>query len=125
LQHYDRSPRISDRTFQFAIRIIKLCQHLEETGSVARTISKQLLRSGTSISANVQEGQAGQSKADLISKNYIALKEARETLYGLKLLASTNTSSILRHASLQRPPQTHGDREQPQPVTSNPHLLTL
>jgi four helix bundle protein len=81
---------IPDRTFQFAIRIVKLCQHLEETGSVARTISKQLLRSGTSIGANVQEGQAGQSKADFISKNYIALKEARETLYWLKLLAATN-----------------------------------
>jgi len=81
---------IPDRTFQFAIRIVKLCQHLEETGSVARTISRQLLRSGTSIGANVQEGQAGQSKADFISKNYIALKEARETLYWLKLLAATN-----------------------------------
>lgn len=82
---------IPDRTFQFAIRIVKLCQHLEETGSVARTIGRQLLRSGTSIGANVQEGQAGQSKADFfISKNSIALKEARETLYWLKLLAATN-----------------------------------
>jgi four helix bundle protein len=76
---------IPDRTFQFAVRIVKLCQHLEESGGVSRTIGKQLLRSGTSIGANVQEGQAGQSKADFISKNYIALKEARETL----LLAKT------------------------------------
>ena len=80
---------VPDRTFQFAVRIVKLCQHLEESGGVARTISKQLLRSGTSIGANVQEGQAGQSKADFINKNYIALKEARETLYWLKLLAAT------------------------------------
>ena len=80
---------IPDRTFQFAVGIVKLCQHLEEAGGVARTIGKQLLRSGTSIGANVQEGQAGQSKADFISKNYIALKEARETLYWLKLLAAT------------------------------------
>ncbi len=80
---------IPDRTFQFAIRMVKLCQHLEESSGVARTIGKQLLRSGTSIGANVQEGQAGQSKADFISKNYIALKEARETLYWLKLLAAT------------------------------------
>jgi len=68
LQHHDRSPRISDRTFQFAVRIVKLCQHLEETGSVARTIGRQLLRSGTSIGANVQEGQAGQSKAEEITR---------------------------------------------------------
>ena len=81
---------VPDRTFQFAVRIVKLCQHLEESGGVARTIGKQLLRSGTSIGANVQEGQAGQSKADFISKNYIALKEARETLYWLKLLAATD-----------------------------------
>jgi four helix bundle protein len=54
---------IPDRTFQFAIRIVKLCQHLEESSGVARTIGKQLLRSGTSIGANVQ---AGQSKADFI-----------------------------------------------------------
>ena len=80
---------VPDRTFQFAVRIVKLCQHLEELGGVARTIGKQLLRSGTSIGANVQEGQAGQSKADFISKNYIALKEARETLYWLKLLTAT------------------------------------
>lgn len=80
---------IKDRTFQFAVRIVKLCQHLEKSGGIARTLSNQLLRSGTSIGANVEEGQAGQSKADFISKNYIALKEARETLYWLKLLAAT------------------------------------
>jgi len=55
---------IPDRTFQFAVRIIKLCHHLEETGSVARTISRQLLHSGTSIGANFQERQAGQSKIE-------------------------------------------------------------
>jgi len=84
---------IPDRTFQFAVRIVKLCQHLEESGGVARTIGKQLLRSGTSIGANVQEGQAGQSTADFINKNYIALKEARETLYWLKLLAASEIVS--------------------------------
>ena len=93
---------VPDRTFQFAVRIIKLCQHLEESGGVARTIGKQLLRSGTSIGANVQEGQAGQSKADFISKNYIALKEARETLYWLKLLAATE---ILHTSRLTPIPQ--------------------
>jgi len=80
---------IEDRTFNFAVRIVKLCQYLDDLPGVSRTLSRQLLRSGTSIGANVQEAQAGQSKADFISKNFIALKEARETLYWLKLLAAT------------------------------------
>jgi len=50
----------------------------------------QLLRSGTSIGANVEEGQAGQSRADFIAKHYIACKEARETNYWLRLLAACN-----------------------------------
>ena len=71
---------ICERTFRFALRIMKLCQQLEERRGVARTLGWQLLRSGTSIGANVEEAQAGQSKLDFISKNAIALKEARETL---------------------------------------------
>ena len=73
-----KSPRdIRKRTFDLAIRMVKLCKHLEEEPGVGRTLSWQLLRSGTSIGANVEEAQAGQSKADFISKNAIALKEAR------------------------------------------------
>ncbi|NJN13635.1 MAG: four helix bundle protein [Richelia sp. RM2_1_2] len=81
---------ITERTFDFAVRIVKLCQVLEEKPGVSRTLSTQLLRSGTSIGANVEEARAGQSKADFIHKNAIALKEARETHYWLRLLAATD-----------------------------------
>ena len=55
---------ICERTFQFALRVLKLCQFLDETPGVRRTISNQLPRAGTSIGANVEEGQAAQSEAD-------------------------------------------------------------
>lgn len=82
--------KITDRTFKFAVRVIRLCQYLEKQGSVSRTLANQLLRSGTSIGANTEEAQAGQSKADFIAKMSISRKEAREALYGLKLLKATN-----------------------------------
>jgi len=82
--------KITDRTFEFAVRIIRLCQYLEKQDSVSRTLANQLLRSGTSIGANTEEAQAGQSKADFIAKMSIARKESRETLYWLRLLKATN-----------------------------------
>ena len=82
-----RSTRdIVDRTFSFALRIVKLCRYIEQTPGISRSLSLQLLRSGTSIGANVEEAQAGQSRADFVSKMAIALKEARETGYWLRLL---------------------------------------
>lgn len=92
---------ITERTFDFAVRIVRLCQHLDERHGVGRTISRQLLRSGTSIGANVEEAQAGQSKPDFISKYAIALKEARETCYWLRLLAATEVISQPRLSELQ------------------------
>jgi four helix bundle protein len=80
---------LPERTFEFARRIVKLCQTLDQTPGVSRTLANQLLRSGTSIGANVQEGQGSQSRADFIAKYYIACKEARETHYWLRLLAAT------------------------------------
>jgi len=82
--------KITDRTFEYAIRIIRLCQYLEKQDRVSRTLANQLLRSGTSIGANTEEAQAGQSKADFIAKMSIARKESRETLYWLRLLKATN-----------------------------------
>jgi len=82
--------KITDRTFEFAVRIIRLCQYLEKEDRVSRTLANQLLRSGTSIGANTEEAQAGQSKADFIAKMSIARKESRETLYWLRLLKATN-----------------------------------
>jgi four helix bundle protein len=77
---------ITDRTKSFAVRIIKACRFLDEASSVCRTLSKQLLRSGTSIGANVREAQSAQSQKDFINKLEIALKEARETQYWLEIL---------------------------------------
>ena len=76
---------IAIKTKGFALRIIKLykyicIQHKEYI------LSKQILRCGTSIGANVKEGLCGQSKADFLAKMYIALKEASETEYWLELL---------------------------------------
>ena len=78
-----------ERTFEFARRVVKLCQMLDQTPGVSRTLAGQLLRSGTSICANVEEGQAGQSRADFSSKLSVACKEARETHYWLRLLAAS------------------------------------
>ncbi len=77
--------KITERSFEFAVRIVKLSRFLEKQGRVSRTLANQLLRSGTSIGANVEEAQAGQSKADFIAKMSIARKEARETHYWLRL----------------------------------------
>ncbi|MEH1778451.1 MAG: four helix bundle protein [Nostoc sp.] len=77
---------ITDRTFDFAVRVVNLCKVLDENPGVSRTLAKQLIRSGTSIGANVEESQAAQSTADFIHKLEIALKEARETRYWLRLL---------------------------------------
>jgi four helix bundle protein len=77
---------IADRTKALAIRIVKACTFLEEKSSVCRTLSKQLLRSGTSIGANVREAQSAQSDKDFLSKLEIALKEERETEYWLEIL---------------------------------------
>ncbi|HEY9627819.1 MAG TPA: four helix bundle protein [Coleofasciculaceae cyanobacterium] len=77
---------IADRTKQFAIRIIKACHFLNQQSGVLRTLSNQLLRSGTSIGANVREAQSAQSHRDFLSKLEIALKEARETQYWIEIL---------------------------------------
>ncbi len=81
---------ITQRTFNFALRTIKLCQFLNAKYSMEKNIlAKQLLLSATSIGANVEEAQAGQSRPDFISKMAIALKEARETNYWLRLLEAS------------------------------------
>lgn len=77
---------IKQRTFEFALEVVRLCQKLDKKSWVVRTLGKQLLRSGTSIGANIEEAQAGQSRADFVNKYAIALKEARETIYWLRLL---------------------------------------
>ena len=79
---------IYEKSFLFAIRIVKLCKHLQ-TEYKEYVLSKQILCSGTSIGANVAEAQQAQSKPDFTSKLSIALKEAKETDYWLRLLYAT------------------------------------
>ena len=79
---------IADKSKQFAVRIVRLYQHLS-TKKQEHVLSKQVLRSGTSIGANVKEASRAQSKADFLAKMQIALKEASETEYWIELLAET------------------------------------
>ncbi len=80
---------VRDKSFAFAVRVVRAYQHLvnEKREFV---LSKQFLRSGTSIGANVEESIGGQSNADFISKLSIAYKEARETAYWIRLLQATD-----------------------------------
>ncbi len=75
---------IEEKSFQFALEIIKFYKVLKSNHEF--TIGRQVLRAGTSIGANVAEGTAAQTRKDFITKMSIASKEARETLYWLKLL---------------------------------------
>ncbi|MCK9426183.1 MAG: four helix bundle protein [Ignavibacteriaceae bacterium] len=80
---------LKEKSYQFAIRIVKLYHFLKEEKKEF-TLSKQILRSGTSIGANVEEATGAQSKKDFYMKLNIAYKEARETHYWLRLLHDTN-----------------------------------
>ena len=86
-----RAIDIDKRTFEFAVNICKLADKISNTTPSRKTLSSQIVRSGTSIGANIEEAQAAESKADFIHKYSIALKEARETRYWLRLLVASNT----------------------------------
>lgn len=100
-RHSEGGESVRERAFAFAVHVVKLCRHLEDKSGVSRTLSKQLFRAGTSIAANLEEAQGGQSKADFISKNAIALKESRETSYWLRLLVASEVVHEARVAELQ------------------------
>lgn len=80
---------IQDKSYKFALRIVNLYKYLIYTKK-EYILSKQVLRSGTSIGANIEEAIGGQSKKDFISKFSIAYKEARETKYWIRLLIDSN-----------------------------------
>ena len=80
---------LQEKSFAFAVRIVKLYKYLCEEKKEF-VLSKQVLRSGTSIGANIEEAIGGQSDKDFLSKISISYKEARETIYWLKLLLATN-----------------------------------
>ncbi len=79
---------VEKKSFKFAIRIVNLYKHLT-ADKKEYIMSKQLLKCGTSIGANVAEAECGQTKADFYAKLSIALKEARETYFWLRLLCET------------------------------------
>jgi len=91
---------LTERSFAFAVRIVKLCQSLDKQPGVPRTLAHQLLRSGTSVGANIEEAQAGYSRAEFAAKMSIACKEARETYYWLRLLVATEVVAASRVADL-------------------------
>jgi len=81
---------ISERTFRFACRIVKLCEQLWSQGFAARKIADQLFDSGTSMGANSAESQGGQTKPDFVAKLAIARKESWETIFWLQLAIATS-----------------------------------
>jgi four helix bundle protein len=83
---------VQQKSFAFALRIIKLYTKLQEQREYV--MSRQLLRSGTSIGANVTEATAGQSRRDFLAKMSIASKEARETKYWLELFKESKLAAV-------------------------------
>ncbi len=83
---------IQNKSFQFALIIIDLYRELQQRREYV--LSNQLLRSGTSIGANIEEASGGQSKKDFLAKMYIAYKEAKETKYWLRLLQHSQLVNI-------------------------------
>jgi four helix bundle protein len=79
---------ILDRTFRFAVEIVKLGLELDRSGNVGRVLAAQVLRSGTAVGSQVEEAQAAESKADFVSKMAVGLKESREVHYRLRVLAA-------------------------------------
>ena len=92
---------IADLSMDFALRIINLYKYLRNEKE-EYIMSKQLLRSGTSIGANIAESEHAQSKADFISKLYISLKEANETKYWITLLSKSGYLNITEYDSIMK-----------------------
>ena len=91
---------IEIKSFEFAVRIVELYKYLTESKREF-VMAKQLLRCGTSIGANVAEAEKGQSKADFNAKMNIAMKEANETYYWLRLLSRTGYLSEKEFLSME------------------------
>jgi four helix bundle protein len=84
---------IRERAFKFALRVIKLCKELPKN-EINRVLINQVLRSGTSIGANLEEALGAHTKAEFTNSTNIAKKEARETNYWLRLMAESNSLKI-------------------------------
>ena len=92
---------IKEKSFDFALRIVKLYQFLVETKK-EYVLSKQLLRSGTSIGANIREAEQAESKADFIHKMSISLKETNESDYWIDLLHKSGYLDETRYLSIKK-----------------------
>jgi four helix bundle protein len=92
---------VQKKSYDFAIKVVKLCQDLVKNGKEF-VLSKQLLRSGTSIGANVEEAIGAQSRADFYAKISVAYKEARETAYWLRLLKDTEYLDLSKFETIYR-----------------------
>ena len=91
---------VKSKSLAFAKRVVKVYKYLCEEKK-EYVISKQMLRSGTSIGANITEAQYGSSRKDFLAKLYVALKECAETLYWLELLYSSDYLTPAEYTSLQ------------------------
>ncbi len=87
-------PEILGRTFRFAVEVVKFCDRLDQQPGVGRVLMSQIVRSGTSVGSNVEEAQPAESRADFVSKMSIALKEARETHFRLRVLAVAGLKKV-------------------------------
>ena len=92
---------VGEKSEQFAINIVNVYKELTQTKNEF-VLSKQLLRSGTSIGANIAESECASSESDFVNKLYIALKECNESLYWLRLLYKTEYIGKERYNSLYR-----------------------
>jgi len=95
----DKPHDICDRTFRFALRVLKLTRHLPND-TVGQVVIRQLAKSGTSVGANVEEAQGSHSKAEFSRRMGIARSEARETHYWLRLLSESGMVELARIADL-------------------------
>jgi len=91
---------LRNKSFDFAVRVVNLYRYLVDEKKEF-VLSKQLLRSGTSIGANVEEAIGGQSRSDFLAKLSIAYKEARESLYWIELLNKTEFLSDKESVSIK------------------------
>ncbi len=92
---------LREKSYAFALRIVKLYQYLCDDKKEF-VLSKQLLRSGTSIGANIEEAIGGQSEKDFVAKISISYKEARETHYWIRLLTDSGYISATQSVSLKK-----------------------
>ena len=90
---------VRELSVRFALRVVRLSKHLRDDKN-EYIMSKQILRSGTSIGANISEALCGQSKKDFFAKMYIAYKEAAETAYWLEVLYKSEYLTITEYSSL-------------------------